>query len=465
MKKLLKEEIIAIFLFAAVFIYMFFVHPIVSVADNGDFERVMVSAGLSKFSGMFYDTAQIKYTAVHNIFGCNGYLTTHALCVYIAKIFNIIFYSRRVFDVRCVALLYIAAVLFGIYHIVKALKTDNRFINFCLIALLWLMLCDSGYTPYLNSLYGEGCSYSFLIMLIGISLKLITESPTKKDIFLFFFALTMFFGSKLQYTLLCPIALLLIIPLYKNQKLTKKALTIGLSVLIFINGLIYAVSPKQLTTDTLYQSVFYGILRNSDDIHKDAESIGLDSKYEYLANTTAYDDTPYTAGDPEFAEAFQKKIGRGTVIKYYLTHIPRLWEKMDISTTQAFDNLLGMFSNYTAEDGIGKNSFFTLYNSIKKAVFPESFLTLCIIYVIFLSAAMCGIYKNKKNLYIWLLLTVAVTGIFQFPLPIIGNGEADISKQLYIFNLTFDIMILASIYFILKKVVLNFTKRTVRITQ
>ena len=39
-----------------------------------------------------------------------------------------------------------------------------------------------------------------------------------------------------------------------------------------------------------------------------------------------------------------------------------------------------------------------------------------------------------------------IIGIIQFPLPIIGNGEADIPKQLFIFNTTFDISLLGILW-------------------
>ncbi len=451
MRKFIKAEYAVILLFLCIFAYMFFVTPVVTIADNGDFERVMTSVGLKKFSAQFFSAAQIKYEIIPGRFGSNGYITTHALCVYIARFFNMIFYSRNIFDIRFLALIYISAMLCGIYYAVKALKCKNIFLNALLVFLMLFMLGDGGYTPYISSLYGEGCSYSFFIMSVGIALKIITDTPKKRDIFLLFFALIMFFGSKLQYTLLCPIALILIIPLYKSGKMSRSALAAGLAVLLGINVCIYAVAPAGLSRDTLYQSVFYGILKDSEDVHADAQSIGLEERYEYLAGTTAYDDTPHTRGDAEFRESFFGNIGRGTVIKYYITHIPRFWEKMNITTELAFDNLIGMFSNYTVYDGVGKSSFFTLYNSIKQVVFPNNFLTLCIIYVIYF----VFLFRNRKSLYAWLILAVSAVGIFQFPLPIIGNGEADIAKQLYIFNLTFDIMLICAIYYAAKKKVLK----------
>ncbi len=451
LNKLFTMEGFAVVLFASMFLYMFWIRPIVSVADNGDFARVMFPAGLFKFDDVFWETAQIKYGIQPTIFGGNGYITSHTICVYVARFFNIIFHSPFVFDIRFLSLIYCTATLIGIYYIVQTLKQKSKIFNLFMIGLLWFILCDGGYIPYLNSLYGEGCSYSFLIMSIGVSLKVITKPSSKKDIALLFVALIMFFASKLQYTLLSPLALLILIPLYRHKKITKIQLRKGLLILLIFNVVVYAVAPKGLSDDTMYQSVYYGILKNSPDVHKDAQALGIPQEYEYLAGTTAYEDSLYTKKDPDFMNHF-KTLGRGTVISYYLTHPDRFLQKMDLSTEKAFANLQGMFKNFTEEDGIGRNRFFTEYDKIKAEYFPQKFITLVLIYLVYLLVLVITYFKNKKNLKLWLLFMIGCIGVCQFPLPILGNGEADISKQLFIFNLTFDIMLITAIYYILKQI-------------
>ena len=42
--------------------------------------------------------------------------------------------------------------------------------------------------------------------------------------------------------------------------------------------------------------------------------------------------------------------------------------------------------------------------------------------------------------------------ILQFPMPFVGNGRCDTSKQLYLFNFIFDILIVIAIYWIVSKI-------------
>jgi hypothetical protein len=43
-------------------------------------------------------------------------------------------------------------------------------------------------------------------------------------------------------------------------------------------------------------------------------------------------------------------------------------------------------------------------------------------------------------------------GAIQFPMPFVGNGQADTSKQLFLFNFTFDGLLVIILSYILFKI-------------
>ena len=57
--------------------------------------------------------------------------------------------------------------------------------------------------------------------------------------------------------------------------------------------------------------------------------------------------------------------------------------------------------------------------------------------------------KNYKNIAIG-LAAIALIGLCQYPMPILANGEADVGKQLFMFNVTFDVSIWAAIAILLQ---------------
>ena len=58
--------------------------------------------------------------------------------------------------------------------------------------------------------------------------------------------------------------------------------------------------------------------------------------------------------------------------------------------------------------------------------------------------------KNKESkeikAKIQLLWGVMLIGVFQFPMPFVGNGQADTTKQLYLFNFVFDIQNISHVH-------------------
>ncbi len=51
-------------------------------------------------------------------------------------------------------------------------------------------------------------------------------------------------------------------------------------------------------------------------------------------------------------------------------------------------------------------------------------------------------------------------GLIQFPMPYIGNGAADISKQLFLFNISFDFGLTVLIYMLFKTVSKKISKKS-----
>ena len=465
-KKYARAEIAAVLALTIVLIGLFVVSPSAGVADNGDFERVMRSTGLD----FVQDTAtDYFYHYVHPVFrmrpiglwGTGAYATTHVIPVRLARIVNRLIYAKDYFHTLTLAFVYAILLLIGVYLIVKNCKTKNKWVNAGIAAVCVWVFGDATNLVYFNSLYGEACSYVFLLLTLGLGLELIRQNGKRWVIVCFFISALMLFGSKLQYTLLSPLLLFIAIPLariFGNKRLTAAAL--GITLLLSIG--IYVIAPSQLGKDTMYNSVFYGILKGSKTVAADVEDLGLPAGMAALAGTNAYSDLQEVdIKSAEFDQQFFQNIGRGKVIAFYLMHPARLIEKMELTADMAFDNTIGMMGNFQKQDvetPHQHNTFFTSYNWFKAAAYPNSFWFIVILYLLYfayLIAATVRDTNQKTRLRRLLLLMILVLGVIQFPLPIIGNGEADIAKQLFVFNATFDIALLAAGYAGIKRWVLK----------
>ena len=72
-----------------------------------------------------------------------------------------------------------------------------------------------------------------------------------------------------------------------------------------------------------------------------------------------------------------------------------------------------------------------------------------LVYIIVLTGSIIIYAKNKGFQEIkdkvQLLWGVMFIGLIQFPMPYLGNGQADTAKQLYLFNFVFDIILVVSV--------------------
>ena len=139
-----------------------------------------------------------------------------------------------------------------------------------------------------------------------------------------------------------------------------------------------------------------------------------------------------------------------------MRHVDQLWKGMEITADRSFDNQQGMYGNYLLSEGFAPSAHetgITWYNQLKTAVYPKSFLFLVLYYLIYFGSILWLLVKKrpKNPMRLWLMLFVLILGVLQYPLPYLGNGEADIAKQLYVFNMTFDFSLLGAVWTGLRK--------------
>ena len=159
-------------------------------------------------------------------------------------------------------------------------------------------------------------------------------------------------------------------------------------------------------------------------------------------------------------EEFYKNINNIKLVKFYLAHPTRFFYGMQNTAKGAFktSTFLGKYSREYSEEPIREFNRFTIWSSIREML-PKSFLFIVIIYLFIIIYSFIIYLNNKNNLYLrrnieflWMIISI---GIIQYPMPFVGNGYADIAKQLYLFNFIFDIIIYIELSYILCKI-LNF---------
>ena len=223
----------------------------------------------------------------------------------------------------------------------------------------------------------------------------------------------------------------------------------------------YVINGGQLNLDTQYNSVFYGILKDSPNPKQDLIDMGLDEDMAADSGKHAYLDKSeykYPPRSDIMNEKFHSKMSNGKLIKFYITHPLRLVSVMETTAQNAFTNKINL-GTFEKKYGYAPNTSsyrFDLWENIREHL-PKTLFFIIPSYTVFLLIGI--VMLKKKNRYAVPFIFVILMGLIQFPMPYIGNGAADISKQLFLFNISFDFGLTVLIYMLFKTVSKKLSKK------
>ncbi|MCM3750326.1 hypothetical protein M3223_23755 [Paenibacillus pasadenensis] len=464
MKERLRLEIFAGAGAAGILIWLLFSNPFIGMADSGDFLRVLLVAGLD------YNPAAVSYEDrffnwSHSVFAYDSirgaYITSQLIPVYAARTIGWIF-DQSVFHIRFLGALYSLLLITAVYLIVRAGRQYSLSASFMLAAGLLFMFLDVRYTVYFNSFYAEPVSFLFLLLTVAAGLWLAhQEKPTTRVVLFFFFCIFMLVCSKLQNT---PLGI--IFALYGLRLLQlrwdlswRRFVLWGCSVLFALSALLYTFAPDQFKHINLYQTVFYGILNESPDVEGDLRDLGLPEKLAVNAGTNYFQsDAPIKQDSPEMKADFYDRMSHGKVLLYYATHPQRLITLLDRAAERGVYLEVTYLGNY--EKGEGKPALADVYtysgwSSFKAEYMPRSLLFIVLFYAAFYAVCVVEWIRSRSQsvrMTAELLMLVGFIGVFSFVVPVLGDGLADIEKHLFLYNVTFDMMLLASAAWLVHRV-------------
>jgi hypothetical protein len=465
----------------AIIIGVLFITPQVGVADQGDFDRIMSISGLSLLDSdannphfirfMSYIVTNYQITNIEHVtqtlFGSSlGYIII--LINTICKLFG-----QTIFKTQYLAIVYSIIYILAFSIILKCLNIKNR-IKFIILGLLILLIFfDGNYLIWFNSLYGEPMMFTSLVLFIASVLNYIYYKYTLKGnekifskILFILFATFLFIGSKLQVLTSLPIIILFIIKILFDNRRSLNKLNLSILCVIFCILIAYPLGishySNELNADTQYNSVFYGVLKDSKTPKQDLIALGLNPDMAVDAGKNAYlDKDKYVKYSPKSeltAKEFYGNISNLKLAKFYLLHPQRLLNGMEYTAHKAFSTstTLGKCYRSYSEKPIINFDRFTLWSSFRENILPHRLYFIVSIYLILAFYSLYKYIKNKSNLEIktklLLLWTIMLIGAIQFPMPFVGNGHADTAKQLFLFNFIFDGLLLSVFTYIIFKI-------------
>lgn len=469
MKTILKKgqhyispELLAVLLAAILSGVLLFVPPINGLADNGDFYRAMLSNGLYRLPShvnQYLDYVIPKF-GIYQYFNENKavVMTSQTLFVRAAILLNKLFYSHTVFDIRFLGAVYEVFYLGAIYLLTKSLVYPFRKLRSYIVALIVVFVfADASFTLYFNSFFGEPEMYIAALYSFAAIMSLARHCYRRNwpMVLLFFVSTILVITSKQQNA---PLALsymvvaagLLFLPHFKARKL---AIMLGMGTLAVSGVLTYASINKDFNNWNLYQSFTHGVLMETSDPSRKIAKDGQMSERFALMRTQDYYAKTFDPVKPT-GKMVEKNLlnhySMGWVIKYYARNQRQFLNLMDLASKDVMITQVKAVGDYPAHSGHRpgeQTKFFTLYSTYMGAFFPGKFAFICLLAVAFTAVYAVSAYLDfKAGRIMGILRFCQVAGlmtIFVFVpiISIIGDGDADLAKHLFMASLSLDLVL------------------------
>jgi hypothetical protein len=457
MKINLRAEKIFLFIFMLVLVYQMIIPPIVGLADNGDFVRIMDKVGIQPGDGKeYFGNINLQFPISFH-FNIKGYQSSELIFVLSSILLNSIVSKEGVFHLLSLGVVHLSALLVVLAVVAYGVSRMTSHLKWVIYAFILVFFSDVGYVAYLNSIYSEPASLIFLTLTIGIVLLVASQVDAKPVgigwALAFFVSAFLFVIAKPQNAAMgIPLALmgyLLMKHVRPPRRLEKwrthvaLILSFGLvigSFLLFAFGL-----PRYYRSGDLWNSVFLEIIGNSQNPQQDLSELGLPPDMIIYKGQSAF----AQGVNRNAFEEFQHSWLYFKIFKFYLFHPARFISLMEGSTTTAFELRPSNLGNFVSSESFGsydQSQAFAIWSKLRVDILPKSIWTLIGLFLINVGAVWVKIKKfdhGKRGLLISELhITIIFMAVLQYITVLMAEGTFELVKHMFLFNVLLDITFL-----------------------
>ncbi|MEA4846772.1 MAG: DUF6273 domain-containing protein [Clostridiaceae bacterium] len=445
----------------------------VGLSDNGDYVRVMkpnyiVNIGDSSYNRFTFvetyhlepegaTTGEKTANAILRVDDPASYPSLQHFFIKLGIIANIV-YNRITggdiftFHIGAMGILYVVMYSASLAILMEYLEGKSLLQDIIIKAIAAVIFCDIGYIAYFNSFYGEAPQLILFILSAALGIRLMKRKASKLDIILVYAALTAFAWTKFANI---PVAALVLaftaVPVFLlGRGISYKLNTItALAISFFALASIWSSVPEWMNVHTNYNAIFFGILREEKAPEPVIRELGLPEYMKDLAGTTYYSLEASGITSSEIFNNDFSRLSKPDIALYYLRHPGILAEKLRISAKHSgfirpayLSNRDITYSRLVFDDS------FALWSRIRKRLPFNTIWFNVMICLLFAVLAAAAAFKGRNEIRIGaaLVLSLLCSALFNFCMPVISNGEADLAKHMFAFVCSMDLMILVSTY-------------------
>jgi hypothetical protein len=433
--------------------------PVVGLANNGDFERVMGYVG---FQYMTDDRSEKYFSWIVTKFAFgppgwfrSGLVTSETLLAWIARLVSQPF--APLFDLRVLGAIHAALLVTGLGLLVSAAEPLGRSAQWVAAALLVFFFTDVGYVAPLNSFYSQAASLVFLLLTLGVAARSIAfrrRSPAPALIF--FLLAALFTGSKPQEAVQGVLLAAFGLRLYwqtGRSVVRQPAAWLAAGLLAFSAWYLRA-TPPAISDVARYHKVFMELLPSSPDPAGDLRDLGLDPAWVSASGKIAYQPGPFS--DPAFREAFLSRFSYARLVRFYLTHPGRLASTLAHGGEQALRLRHPRFGNFEHRPGVApgtKSAAFSAWSDARLRLPGHAWIWIAFLLAGNLAFAAVLLRRSPPGdgLAAQALVLLVAMAATAFLVCVLSNAHGDLPRTLYVFHALCDLMVAADVTYAVRR--------------
>jgi hypothetical protein len=436
----------------ALIVWQLFVPPVLSVANNNDFQRLAGPICIGPdpvVRNELFDYANVHWLVSKA--GCIQwpFRTSAEFVVQLALILDRAFGFFPAFDLRWIGVVYTLLFLASFAWVQRLLRPVRPSTSLVLQIAFLVVICNAVYIPMFNTFYFDGITLVALIAgLAGTGALLLQDQVMTETLVVTSLALTLLAASKGQHALLAVLCLPALWLTRKRKVFPPLRGRIAGSVAILAGAAFTLVTiPREYEGQATFNALLFRILPavpNPADYLKETR---IPAFYLSAIGTHSYFPESINSA-PQQQIAFARMFGVKDLALLYLRHPDRAWYMMKISLDEASLDRVRMkigtkeyrLGNYERSTGRAPQSlsgFFGIWPILKGSVIgghPRRHL----LYILVIIAAAWWSAPRRPGMR-WLI--GILTGMLVISFATSLTDGVDAGRHLQVFNYLLDLTV------------------------
>ncbi len=354
---------------AAIVAWLILVPPVLGLANNGDFGKLIANWDLGAPAEAEYKYAITTYTFSSSHRFVTPMWSSEALLIVPALALNLPFAPAGKFDIRAVGLVHAGLLLAALWLALPLFRLAQGWRRFVLMCAALVLFCDVLYVSAFNSFYMDTSAYLFSLLAVVLGLRAKWNAAV--------LCAVLVATSKLPHIpagILLGAGVAMAIPGWKPRLWAIAALVASAA------GFLVVGAPPEYSSEPLYDAIFPVLIAHSPAPERDLAELGLDPSWRQYAGHHAFEEgTPM--GNRALRSVFERSTSYSRLAFFYLKHPGRaldtyvsLLDRPELTRSE----LIGNYDPSAGRPAYARSYAFSVSSSMKTILFggrPLLYLT------------------------------------------------------------------------------------------